>query len=338
MGDFKVIQVIRDGNPMPDWVPQELEKAGLELTVATSWDVAELARNASDADIVWSYGGRHGLLKGENLKVLKRCGAIVRTGSGTDNVDIRTCTELGILVANTPDAVTDPVVDHTISLLFSLVRQIAVQDRHLRAGRWEQFQVRPLRRFCGATLGLIGFGRIPRRIVSKLAGFEIKFLSFDPYVSAESMAAQGVKKVSLEELLRLSDYVSVNAPLNEDTRYLLDAQALRMMQPHAVLINTARGALVDEAALAEALKEKRIAGAALDVFEHEPIQPDNPLLGLDNVILTPHLSGYADSYPEDMCRHTVEAMIDLKEGYWPRSCVNPQVVPRWGPLKPRRHA
>ncbi len=333
MRAFKVVEVINDGHPMPDWVPAKLEAAGIELVVSLCRNREDLARNAGDADLVWAYGGRH-LLAGDNLTVLRRCGAILRTGSGTDNIDVERATELGIIVANTPYAIADCVADQAISLLFSLVRQITRHDRYVHRGHWSFRLALPGRRFAGATLGLVGFGRIPQRLVRKLAGFEMHFVAYDPYVSAEAMASCCVQRVELDVLLQASDYVSVHCPLTAETRHLIAERELRQMKPSAYLINTSRGPVVDERALVKALREGWIAGAGLDVLEREPIDPASPLLAMDNVIITPHFSGYSDRYPEDNYEASVEAIVDMANGHWPRSVVNPGVQPRWGQLAP----
>jgi D-3-phosphoglycerate dehydrogenase len=271
------------------------------------------------------------------LTALEKCGAILRTGSGTDNVDGKRATELGIVVVNTPHAVADQVADQAISLLFSLVRHITLHDRMVRSGQWRAAAVMsPQRRFKGAVLGLVGFGHIPRLITQKLAGFGMSFLAHDPYVAPDVTANFGAELVTLDELLQRSDYVSLHCPLTEQTYHLLDESEFRLMQPHALFVNTARGKVVDEPALIKALEQKWIAGAALDVFEQEPIAADNPLLRMENVILTPHFAGYSDTTPHEFCEASVEAILDLAQGRWPRSVVNPDAKPRWANLSPRR--
>ena len=330
---FQVVQVVNDGHPMPDWVPEQLTRAGIDLKVAICWSTAELAAQTSEADVVWVYGGR-ALIQGEALDVLKRCGAILRTGSGTDNIDVKRATELGIVVANTPQAVTDPVSDHAISLLFSLRRQVVRHDRLVRQGVWNYRAALPGRRFREATLGLVGFGRVARLLVRKLAGFQMQLLAYDPYISKAVMAEHGAHKVGLDELLQTADAVIVLCPLTPETQHLIGERELGLMKPQAVLVNCARGGLVDEAALIWALQEGRIAGAALDVLEQEPPAPENPLLRMENVILTPHFAGYSDDYLSDNYAASVEALVDLSERRCPFSIVNPQVEPRWGRLAP----
>ena len=337
VGNFKVVLVIQDRNPLPGWVHGRLTDAGIDMSVRLCWTRDELAQYAGDADVVWSYGGRRGLLEGENLQVLERCGAILRTGSGTDNVDIETATELGIIVTNTPHVVADQVADHAISLLFSLVRLVTYHDRLVRRGVWDSYVSMPkAHRYRGAKLGLVGFGHVGRLMAQKLASFQMGLLAHDLYVSADVMASLGVESVSLEQLLDRADYVSLHCPLTAETHHLIGERELRRMRPQALLINTARGKVVDEAALSKALQEGWIAGAALDVLEKEPPDPDNPLLAMENVILTPHFAGFSDTYPEEFAEASVEAIVGFAERRWPRSVVNPTVEPRWGKLSPYR--
>jgi len=334
MTPFKVVQVINDGHPMPAWVPTQLEQAGIDLSVAICWGKEDVEKQASDSDVVWAYGGRH-LLKEDVLDVLPRCGAILRTGSGTDNIDVKRATELGILVVNTPQAVTDSVSDHAISLLFALVRQVVRHDRLVRRGVWNFREALPSHRYHGAKLGLVGFGRIPRLLIRKLAGFEMDFMAYDPYVHAQDMTQQGVTKGTLEDVLKTSDYVIILCPLQTETTHMIGEQELRLMPSHALLLNMSRGAIINEPVLIRALQEGWIAGAGLDVLEREPPATDNPLLALDNVVLTPHYAGYSDDYLTDNYAASVETLIDLSKRRWPYSVVNPQVKPRWTELTPR---
>lgn len=325
MSQSKVAFVIPGPFALPDWVPQRLADAGINFVARNCQSGDELRDFAHDADIVWAAGGRRGLLEGDNLKVLSKCVFILRSGSGTDNVDLPTATSLGILVGNTPDAVTEPLADHTISLLFSLVRRVTEHDRRIRRGVWDSFSALQHRPFRGATVGLIGFGRTPRRMIRKLSGFDMNFVSFTR-TDAKTLAEFGVKKVDLDELLRTSDYVSLHCALTPQTKHLIGARELKLMQPHSLLINTSRGPVVDQKALFKALQENWIAGAALDVLEDEPPAKDDPLLGLENVIFTPHSGGHTHSYPRELCEDSVRALIDVAHGKMPTWIVNPEVT------------
>ncbi len=324
---FKVALVGSEGHVVPEWVRQELADAGIEFVARECANEQELARYAGDADLVWVWGG--GLLTAERLARLPRCGAIVRSGSGTDNVPVAEATKRGIIVANTPDAISDCVSDHAIALLLAVIRRIPIQDRTVRRGIWD-FQIPEYRwHLRGNTVGLVGFGHIARLVARKLSGFNVKIIASDPLVSADEMAKDSVEAVSLEEMLSRSDFVSLHCPLTPKTRHLISEPQLRMMKASAILINTSRGPVVDEKALVVALREGQIAAAGLDVTEQEPTPPNNPLLKLDNVVITPHVAGMSDEYVENFWRYSVEAILALSEHRWPPSYVNRDVKPRW---------
>jgi D-3-phosphoglycerate dehydrogenase len=328
MSSFKVALVGLDGQTVPEWVAASLAQEGIHLAVRECVTDDELVSCAGDADLVWLFGGSR-VLTPRNLRLLPRCGAVVRTGSGTDNVPVEAATQLGIIVANTPDVAADAVSDHAIGLLFAALRQIAVQDRAIRTGVWDRYRAWPHWHLRGRTLGLVGFGRIAQFLVRKLSGFEMTALAYDPLVSAETLAKHRVRAAGLEEVLSRSDVVSVHCPLTPQTRHLIDERALRRMKPTAVLINTARGPVLDERALVRALSEGWIAAAGLDVLEQEPPDPANPLLRLDNVVLTPHIAGYSDEYLESSWRSSVDTVLALAKGRWPRAYVNRPDKPRW---------
>jgi D-3-phosphoglycerate dehydrogenase len=327
MSNFKVALVALDGLTAPDWVAPTLARENIDICIGECTTDEALLQAASDADVVWLYGGSR-VVTERNLPLLPRCGAIVRTGSGTDNVPVDTATRLGVLVAHTPDMLTEAVSDHAIGLLFAALRQIAVHDRAVRTGVWDRNRARPRWHLRGRALGLVGFGRVPRLLVRKLSGFELTVLAHDPVVSAEAMARHGARAASLDEVLSGSDVVSLHCPLTTQTRHLIDERALRLMRPTAVLLNTARGTVVDESALTRALTEGWIAAAGLDVFEQEPLRPDHPLLRLDNVVLTPHVAGYSEGYAEAGWRLSVETVVALARGRWPRAFVNRPDRPR----------
>jgi D-3-phosphoglycerate dehydrogenase len=323
---FKVALVDLDGQTLPAWVRESLEREGIELVVQDCATRAELATHARDAEIVWLFGGSRVLLGG-NLAAVPRCRAILRTGSGTDNVPVDEATQRKILVANTPAAMSDGASDHAIALLFAVTRRVAELDRAVRLGRWGKVSTQPLNSIRGQTLGVVGFGHIAREVVRKLSGFEMNVLVHDPFVDAETIAAQGATAAGLSELLTHADYVSLHCPLTPETRHLIGEHELRQMKPTAILINTSRGPVIDETALLRALRERWIAGAGLDVLEDEPPVPENPLLELDNVVLTPHVAGYSVNGLEARWRLSVETVLDLAQGRPPRSCVNPELLP-----------
>jgi D-3-phosphoglycerate dehydrogenase len=328
MASFKVALVALDGQTLPDWVVAKMEEEWIDFVVKECTTQEELSQYAGDADVVWVFGGSR-IVTAESLALIPRCGAIIRTGSGTDNIPVAEATELGIIVANTPEALSDAVSDHAIGLLFAVVRQIAVQDRAVRGGIWDRQRASPRWRVSGQTLGLIGFGHIARLVARKMQGFEMRILAYDPYVSPEEMVRQGVHPVSLNEVLSQSDFVSLHSPLTDETYHMIGERELRSMKPTAVLINTSRGPVIDEPALVRALSEGWIAAAGLDVLEREPASPENPLLALDNVVITPHIAAYSADYLNASWRLSVETAVAFAHGRRPRSCVNPNVKSRW---------
>lgn len=316
----KVALVDLDGYPLPDWVRPALEQEGIDLAAHDCKTRADLEAHAANADVVWLFGGNRVLLG--NLDALPRCRAILRTGSGTDNVPVEEATRRGVVVANTPSAISDGVSDHMIALLFAATRRVAALDRAVRAGRWGHISAQPLNRVKGKTLGLVGFGHAAREVVRKLSGFEMRVLAHDPFVPPETITAQGATPAALPELLAQADFVSLHCALTPRTRHLIGEAELRRMKPTAILLNTSRGPVIDEAAVGRALKEGWIAAAGLDVLEVEPPAVDHPLFGLDNVVLTPHAAGNAFEGAELKWRVSVEDLLSLARGQPPRSWVN----------------
>jgi len=250
-------------------------------------DILVVARDA-DAILV-----TYAKLPGDLLRQLTRCKVIGRFGLGVDNIDIPAATERGITVTYVPDYCMHEVSDHAMALLLALARKIPLSNALVQAGRWELPAVVPIHRLHGRVLGLIGFGNIPRALVPKARAFGLTVITHDPYVAQDAVKALGVENVSFDDLLARSDFVSVHAPLLPATRGLMNADAFAKMNKGALLINTARGPLVDEGALVAALDSGKLGGAALDVVAVEPLAKDSALRGRDNVILTPHTGFYS---------------------------------------------
>ena len=286
-------------SPFPSLDPAiaALKRVDPELRMAKSASAEDILAVARDADAVLV---TYAKLPGELLKELKRCKVIGRFGLGVDNIDIPAAAQLGISVTYVPDYCLREVSDHAMALLLALARKVPFSNRLVQSGRWEVPPVVPLRRLEGQVLGLVGFGNIPRALAPKAAAFGLKVITHDPYVSAEVVEALGVESTSFEDLLGRSDFVSVHAPLLPATRNLMNAAAFARMNRGAFLVNTARGPLVDETALVDALDSGHLAGAALDVLAVEPVPEDSPLLGRDNVILTPHTAFYSVEALEEL--------------------------------------
>jgi len=234
-------------------------------------------------------------------------------------------TRAGIVVTKVPDYCMDEVSDHAMALLLGLARKIALANAQVHAGRWEMPAVVPIHRLRGSVLGLAGFGRIPQLVAPKAKAFGMRVVAFDPYVSADVFARAGVERVDFADLLSVSDYISIHTPLVRETHGLFDAEAFRRMKPTAYIINTARGAIVDERALAEALDAGRLAGAALDVMPKEP-PVSSPLFGRANVIITPHTSFYSEESRVELQTKAAQEVVAVLTGQPPRNPVNPDVL------------
>ena len=308
----------------PDWVADEFAAVGIEWVVGQHRTPEAVLVAARDSDVVLVQSVRP-LLTREVIEKLERCRCIVRLGIGYDSVDVVAATEQGFLVCNAPDYCVDDVADHTLALLLGSVRHIARQDRWVRKGRWDRTGARPSRRVRGRILGLIGFGRIARAVVHRVGGFGLTVLAYDPFVEAETMAAMGVHKVDLDELLTRADFVSIHCPLTEESHHLLGRREFALMKGEVFLVNTSRGPIVDEVALVEALRSGKVWGAGLDVYQQEPLPPDSPLRALENVIFTPHVGANSEESVADLYRTAYEIALAVVHGRWPRGVVNPEV-------------
>ncbi len=262
----------------------------------------------------------------EVLKAGKRLKVVGRAGVGVDNIDIPTATSLGIVVANAPTGNIVAAAEHTIGLMFALARNIPQAYVSLRGGEWKRsrFVGKELRH---KVLGTVGLGRVATEVARRAQGLEMDVVAYDPYISAEQAERLGVELVSLDELLSQADFVTVHVPLTESTRGLIGREAFRKMRPTAFVLNVARGGVVDEEALIEALDEGLIAGAAIDVFSQEPPPPDNPLLKHPKVVVTPHLGGSTVEAQEQVARDVAEQVLSVLQGGLARYAVNMPLVP-----------
>ena len=257
------------------------------------------------------------------IESLKKCKVIARYGVGVDNIDVEAATEHKIIVANVPDYCVDEVSTHAIALILACARGITLLDNKIREKRWDFTLAKPLFRTKGKTLGLFGLGRIARAVAQKASGFAFKLIAYDPYVSKVN---REIKLVKFSQLLSDSDFISIHSPLTDETRHSFGKNELKNMKKTAYLINTARGPIVDEEALYQALKKRWIAGAALDVMEKEPPDWENSLLKLDNLIVTPPISFYSEESYVELKTKAAQAVLSVLKGELPRAIVNPQVV------------
>jgi phosphoglycerate dehydrogenase-like enzyme len=263
----------------------------------------------------------------ESLQGVSRLCAIGRCGVGYDNIDLGACTKAGIAVFITPGGVVRPVAESIVLFVLAVSHNLAFKDREVRHGRWAESTRHLGREPRQRVVGTVGMGNIASEAIRLLRAFDVGcFLAFDPYVSPERAQRLGVELVSLDELLRRSDYVLVNCPLTPQTRGLLGKPEFSLMKPDAVLINTARGPIVDEAALIDALENGKIGGAALDVFEREPLNPSSPLAAMDNVILSSHSIAWTEELFRDMGRIDSQGALAIYRGEVPEHVVNPEVV------------
>jgi D-3-phosphoglycerate dehydrogenase / 2-oxoglutarate reductase len=305
------------GNIVPE--EQVLQAAGVTFRLHQAKTEDEVMAVAADADAILSQYAR---VTGRVLDRLSRCRVAVRYGVGVDTVDLPAATDRGVVVANVPDYCYEEVSDHTIAITLAMWRGVAYYDRAIRKGAWQATAIPFMHRLAGKVMGVMGLGRIGSAVARKAMGVGLKVVGYDPFPIPWPA---GVAKMSFEQVLQESDVISLNLPLNPDTRHIIDQAALRLVKKTAFLVNTARGGLVDTAALCRALQEGRIGGAALDVLEQEPIPPDSPLLSMENVILTPHAGWYSDQSVIELKRKCAEAAVAVLRGQRPYSVVNPDV-------------
>jgi D-3-phosphoglycerate dehydrogenase / 2-oxoglutarate reductase len=318
----KLVAVTDSVFPNLDPARAVLEKIGAELRLAkepTPEAILEVARNA---DAVLATFAK---VTADMIPQMTRCRVIARFGVGVDNVDIAAATSKGIVVTRVPDYCVDEVSDHTMALLLTLVRKIPSSNARTQAGHWEMRAVVPIHRLRGTVLGLLAFGQIAHLVAAKAQAFGIRVVTHDPFVSKQVAERAGVEQVEFDELLKVSDYISIHTPLVPATRHLFNANVFRRMKPTAYLINTARGPIVDEAALADALDQGHLAGAALDVMEQEP-PSGSRLFSRDNVIVTPHTGYYSEESLVDLQTKAADEVVRVLSGQAPRNPVNPEAL------------
>ncbi|MFW6181321.1 MAG: C-terminal binding protein [Spirochaetota bacterium] len=290
------------------------------------------ARCRTEQDVIEQCADAHALLLrqvpvGERaFRALKELRVVARYGTGYDNVDVDAATRAGVVVTVVPDYCVGEAADHAAALLLSSIRRVAQRDRAVRAGGWDLTSSLPVHRTGGRILGLVGYGRIARELRRRLSGFPFRFVACSPRTEERAFAEDGTRRVDFRTLLLVSDYVSIHVPLNEETRRLFDLDAFRKMRRRAVLVNTSRGGVVDQKALYTALSRGYLAGAALDVFEDEPLAPTDPLLSLDSVLVTDHASWYSEESRRELQRRTAQEAIRVLNDITPENPVNPRVL------------
>jgi D-3-phosphoglycerate dehydrogenase len=299
-----------------------VEAVGARVITVETPDRAALLTAARDADLVLNrFWGR---FDADVIGQLGRCRAIVQPSTGYDLIDVDAANERGVVVINLPFQCIDEVANHALALFLALNRKLNEGMAEVRTGKWNPRDLLPIGPITGEVWGSLGFGNIARHTIRRAQAFDLDVIAYDPYVDPALARELNVELVGLDDLLRRSDYVSCHLPHNPRTHHFMGEARFRLMKPSAIFINTARGKVVDEAALIKALQNGWISGAGLDVLEQEPPSPDNPLLHLDHVIVTPHLAGTSNATPPRQRRQTIESIVAYLTGEKPAGLVNPQ--------------
>ncbi len=307
------------------------EQAGMEVIEgpsSTTEEMIELLRDADGALI-----STQPLTTREVLEACPKLKVVSRLGVGVDSIDLDAATELGVLACNVPGVNTTEVADHAVAMLLALTRRLYDTIRTTQEGQWSEnprltseYQ-ETVRRIAGHTVGIVGFGNIGRAFATRIRGFgPERILAADPYVSQTSADLHGVQMVDLDTLLRESDYITVHTSATEETYHIIDADAFSKMKPTAMIVNCARGPLIDETALQVALRDGQIEAAAIDVTETEPVDPESPLLSIPNLVVTPHLAGYSPKFLEECPVLQAESVINVLTGKKPHGLANPEVI------------
>ncbi len=312
-----------------------IEAAGGELIVENCKSEDEVLAKAGDAEIFWVAWDPW--MSRRVMAALPNCRLVMRWGVGYDQIPIRDATDLGIAVANAPAYGTDDVAEHAIALLLSTARNIPFLHGGMigAQGGWPSVANRPMHRMKGRTLGVVGVGRIGSAAARRGIGLGLRVIGYDKYRPDHELQAMGVEPVSLDRLLEESDYVTLHVPLNDETRGMISRARLAQLRPEVILVNTARGPVIEEAALIDVLRERKITAAALDVYGYEPLALDSPLRSLDNVVLTPHVAGSSFEANIDLRADMVNTVVEWIRDSWSPRVLNPQVRPN---LRPRLHS
>ena len=299
---------------------EELAKVGARLEkLPKIEDENEIIAKVSDAD---------GIIVSDSpmtrkvMSSLPNCKVVLRTGVGFDVIDVPAATDLGIAVINIPDMWTREVANQAMSLMLACNRKVADLNNDIKSGTWTPMPPHRVGQLHGETAGILGMGRIGSAFARRAKAFELNVIAYDPYVSDDVFEELGVTRVTFDELFQQSDYISVHTPLTDETHHIVNEAALKQMKPTAILINTSRGPVVEEAAVIKALQEGWIAAAGLDVLEKEPPSPDNPLLKMNNVILSPHSGHYSAESMRIRPRRYGSEVARVLEGKMPQNLVN----------------
>lgn len=299
-----------------------LEKGGAELIAKHCKTESDVLAATAEADaIIVEYAP----ITREVILAAKKCKVISMNAAGYDNVDLAAATQEGIVVANVPDYCYDEVADHAMTLLLVCARRVVRFCQDISCKIWDFKSAGEMKRIRGRTLGLIGFGGISRNVARRAKPFGLRIIAYDPYLPSEVFDQEAVGQVSLEELLKDSDFVSIHIPKTSETTELISEEQLRKMKPDSFLINTSRGGIVDEVALHKALQNGWIEGAALDVLAMEPADFSNPLFECENAVLTPHCAFYSEDSMTEVRTRAAKQVLEVLAGKWPPNLVNTEL-------------
>ena len=326
----KVLQVDPGSDQEFSYETEAIAKAGGELVVGSATTEDDVLAQAGDAEIFWV--SWLPIVTRRVMEQLPNMRLVMRWGVGYDQIPVKDATDLGIAVANAPAYGTDDVAEQAIALLVATARQVPWYHNQMVGGGWGLQLDRPIHRMKGRTLGVIGVGRIGGAAARRGIGLGMRVIGYDKYRPADELREMGVEPVGMEQLLAESDYVTIHTPLNDETRGLIGEGELAKLQPHVILVNTSRGPVIDQAALIDVMRSRRIAAAALDVFESEPLDADHELRHMDNVIVTPHMAGYSVEAMADLRADMCNTVAEWIRDSWSPRVLNPEVK---GSLRPR---
>jgi len=318
MTRFKVVITDREFENI-DYETAVLENIGAEVFAYQFKDEDDIIRVAKDCDgLIMQYAN----LSRRVIESLDKCQIISKYAIGLDRIDIQAATERGICVANVPEYCVDEVSTHTVAMILALSRKILLHDINIKNGIWDYKLGKKIYNLKGQTIGIVGFGKIARLVIEKIKPYGMKLLVYDPFVTAETILEMGGEKVEFDKLIKNSDVVSIHVPLLESTKHMFNKEVFQKMKNTAMLINMGRGPVIKEEDLIWALENKEIAAAGLDVTDPEPIEQGNPMLKMDNVIITPHAAYYSEESQITLQTLTAESVAQVLSGYYPKSLAN----------------
>ncbi|MCL4385899.1 MAG: C-terminal binding protein [Cyanobacteria bacterium] len=334
--NFIIVRLNSDTYPVLPIETKEFNKIGGKVIYIEGSTSDEIIKVAKDCDALSVVSSK---IKEDIINQLNKCRIIARQGVGVDNINVEAATEKGIVVTNVPDFCFNEMAEHAMALIIGSARNIVKMDRNTRNCKWSSRVNEHLKRINGKILGLIGFGNSARAVAIRALPFGLKIYAYDAYIDGSIIKRHNVEPTTFEFIIKNCDFISLHVPLNQETYHLIGENELKSMKKSAILINTSRGAVIDEDMLVKALKEGWISGAGIDVFEkintfdetEEKI--DNPLFHLENIILTPHCAAMSDESMFEVKQKYIKQVIDVLSGKWPSNVVNPDVSPRFSLIR-----